>query len=133
GVRAGGAADDGSVAAVRPVRGAAAVGADPVGGAGHAHPLGGAGLPVVDEHVGRPVGVPGHEVRGARGERDEAAVGAEREVEVRSPGPWNPFSWFPALSTLTRSVVPAAALAGTARRARTPVSRPTAAILLAAF
>src|SRR5439155_3478326 len=47
-------------------------------GAVYAHPLGDAGLPVVDEHVGDPVGIPGDEVAGARGEGHEAAVGADR-------------------------------------------------------
>src|SRR5439155_637359 len=46
--------------------------------AGHADPLGGASLPVVHEHVGGHVGVPGHQVGGVRAEGHEAAVGAER-------------------------------------------------------
>src|SRR5439155_630361 len=46
--------------------------------AGHAHALGGAGLPVIDEHVViagvSAVAVPGHEAPGGRDEGDDPAV-----------------------------------------------------------
>src|SRR5213076_1413499 len=47
-----------------------------VAGAVDAYPLGRAGLAVVDEHIGRLVGVPGHEVGGVRNEGHKTAVGA---------------------------------------------------------
>ncbi|TMA87235.1 MAG: hypothetical protein E6J77_10175, partial [Deltaproteobacteria bacterium] len=98
----------------------------------------------MDEHVGLAVRVPGHEVGGVREEGDEAAVGAERGIEAgavppskatKRPSaliagaPLEAFAAFPALSTLTRSVVPADARAGVARRARAPARTPTAATL----
>src|SRR5439155_26161920 len=46
-------------------------------GAVHARQFGGAGLPVTDEHIPPPVGVPGHEGGDARGEGHEATVGAD--------------------------------------------------------
>ena len=74
-VRGGRAEDD--EAAVGADRGKGAFGVPLVPGAVHAHPFGGAGPPVIDEHVRPPVGVPGHEVGGVGSEGDEAAVGAD--------------------------------------------------------
>src|SRR5437867_474358 len=77
--------DEPAVGADRRIRAMAAVRL--VREAVDAHPLGGAGNAVVDEHVRGgvveaihvlgPVGVPGHEVGGGRGEGHEAAVGAD--------------------------------------------------------
>src|SRR5205814_2244193 len=70
----GGGRDEGHEATVGADRGtvAPAVALDP--DALHADPLGRTGLPVMDEHVGLPVGVPGYQVGGGRDERDEATV-----------------------------------------------------------
>src|SRR5204863_7840303 len=58
-----------------------------------------------------------------------SALSARSRCVVQGLG--YPFSWFPALSTLTRSVVPACGLGTTARRSRTVLRRARTAILLA--
>src|SRR5439155_519679 len=70
----GGRRVEGDEAAVGADRGTAAMAVPFDPGDANTHPLGGAGLPVVDEHVPRPIGVPGHEVRGGRVKGHEAAV-----------------------------------------------------------
>src|SRR5947207_1256519 len=106
----GGTRDERHEAAVGAERGPVAFAVPLVPGAVHADALGGAGLPVVDEHVVVPVGVPGHEIGGERGEGDEAAVGAEHR-----PGEAT------GVATLTVPLVPGAVHAHALGGARLPV------------
>src|SRR5947209_2169944 len=103
----GGGRGEGHEAAVGAERGRAATPVPLIAGAVHAHPLGGAGLSVVDEHVGRLVGVPGARLVAseAKATKRPSALIARRSAEVPTL-PLPPSPWFPALSTLTRSVIP---------------------------
>src|SRR5207247_3255808 len=67
------------------VTGVATLSVPLVAGAIDAHPLGGAGQPVVDEDVSDPVGVPGYQVGGEGEERHEAPVGADRRERTNGP------------------------------------------------